>query len=333
MIKASSLGLWPGHDPLETDRIILGELGEPHLPFLPQLPQRGVAASTVASAAAVLIELPVDLQSYGWRLVQRPGADLQRARSFLSSDLNILADLVGARETRLTELKIQLMGPLSLAASLHLPMGERAISDQGARREIAQSLGTGLGEYLRAVHGAVPGARIVLQVNEPEAGRILAGTIPTVSGYRRIRAVPRSEVRASWQEFIEAARTAGANETVLAVPKTAFSNALESGAEGVSVSLEKTDSSDWELFAAAIEADRQLWLGIDTILDSQLSTRQRAEALWRSWRTIGLPATALSQLRLTEATELTALSPTVAKSVLGRLVDLSDALGELADAD
>ncbi|WP_394938931.1 hypothetical protein [Psychromicrobium sp. YIM B11713] len=333
MVRASALGCWPGSDSLEAQRIILGELGSPHLPFLAQLPERGPGADRVGRSAALLTELPVDLQSFGWRFVQRPGADLRRAHSFLTSDLNVLADVVGAQDSAVPELKIQIMGPLSLAAGIHLPLGEKALIDYGARRDIADSLAAGISEHLKAVRAATPGARLTVQFDEPELLRVLHGTIRTVSGYRSIRAVSEHEVRTLWSIVMGAVRLAGASEIVLAGPADSLSELLVSEADGVAVPETGFGSAEWEALAAAVESGRQPWLGIDSIADPQLSTRHRAERLWRSWRTIGLPGEALSSLHLTEGRTLLTDSPGAARAVLGRLTDLSEALAELAQAE
>ncbi|BAS09856.1 hypothetical protein AHiyo4_32780 [Arthrobacter sp. Hiyo4] len=213
------LGPWPGEDPVEAARIIRGELGSPHLPFLAELPDRGVGSDALGRTAALLVEMAVDVQPYGWRLVDRPGKDFRRAASALSTDINVLADIAGAEDTPAPELKVQLLGPLALAAGLHLHNGERALIDYGARRDVADSLAAGVGGYLSRISSAVPGARLVVQVDEPDIAAVLAGTIPTSSGYRTLRAVGGQEVTESWQVVIEALRKAGAAEIVVSVPE------------------------------------------------------------------------------------------------------------------
>ena len=110
-VTATALGPWPGEDPLEAARIVRGELGSPHLPFLAELPDRGVGSDALGRTASLLVELAVDVQPYGWRIVDRPGKDLMRARSALSTDINVLADVVGAEDTPAADLKVQLRGP------------------------------------------------------------------------------------------------------------------------------------------------------------------------------------------------------------------------------
>ena len=59
---ATGTGPWPGADPLEAARAVLGDLaGDAGLPFLPELPDRGPGADGVGRTAALLVELPVDL--------------------------------------------------------------------------------------------------------------------------------------------------------------------------------------------------------------------------------------------------------------------------------
>ena len=98
-VTATALGTWPGEDPVEAARIIRGELGSPHLPFLAELPDRGVGSDALGRTASLLVDLSVDVQPYGWRIVDRPGKDFRRARSALSTDINILADVIGAEDT------------------------------------------------------------------------------------------------------------------------------------------------------------------------------------------------------------------------------------------
>ena len=71
----------PGTDPAEATRVVAGEL--PDFPFLPELPDRGPGADVVGRTAGLLIDIPVEVTPRGWRLAERPGRDLARARSML----------------------------------------------------------------------------------------------------------------------------------------------------------------------------------------------------------------------------------------------------------
>ena len=76
---ATGVGSLPGTDPREAAAVVAGEL--PDLPHLPELPGRGPGADMVGrTAARCCVDLHVDLQPSGWRLVDRPGMDERRAR-------------------------------------------------------------------------------------------------------------------------------------------------------------------------------------------------------------------------------------------------------------
>ena len=331
-VTATGLGPWPGEDPVEAARIIRGELGSPHLPFLAELPDRGVGSDALGRTASLLVELAVDVQPYGWRLVDRPGKDSRRAASALSTDINVLADVAGGEEIPASELKVQLMGPLSLAAGLHLHNGERALIDYGARRDIAASLAAGVGSYLSRVSSAVPGAKLVVQLDEPDIAHVLAGTIPTSSGYRTLRAVGGQEVTESWQLVIEALRAAGAVEIVIAVPEVEapIDRIVTAGADGVALPLKALTSRQWEQLAAAVEAGRRVWAGALDPGRALPKVADAVESVWRPWHQMGLPASSLGSVRVTPAGGLAALTPSAATAVLGRLTQVADGLNQRA---
>lgn len=331
--SATALGPWPGSDPSEAIRTIRGELGEPHLPFLPELPGRGVGSDAIGRTGNLLVEMAIDVQPHGWRLVDRPGKDHFRARSALSSDINVLADVAGAEDVSATELKIQLVGPLTLASELYLHNGERALLDHGARRDIAASLAAGVADHLRKVRAAVPGAGIVVQLDEPAIAAVMGGTIPTASGYRTLRSIAGDEVSSAWRLVIDALKAAGVVETVVSVPEieAPIERILAAGADGVAVPLKALTTRQWEQLAAAVEAGKRVWAGaLPTDGPSLPRTSEIVERLWRPWRQMGLPASALSGLRVTPATGLAHLKPAEAKAALAKLAHVADALDQLA---
>jgi hypothetical protein len=332
-VTATALGPWPGEDPLEAARAIRGELGRPHLPFLAELPARGVGSDALGRTACLLEELAVDVQPYGWRLVDRPGKDFRRAASALATDINVLADVAGTEETSAGEIKVQLVGPLSLAGGLHLHNGERALIDYGARRDLADSLAAGVGRHLARISAAVPGARLVVQLDEPDIAAILAGTIPTASGYRTLRAVAGSEARESWRTVINALRAAGADEVVVSVPaiEAPVDQVLAAGADGIAVPIKPLTSRQWEQLAGAVEAGKRLWAGaLDVEAQSLPKVSDVVESVWRPWRQLGLPASSLHTIRVTPSAGLAGQTPAQATAVLGKLTRLADGLNQLA---
>lgn len=198
---------WRGTDVAEAQRVTLGELGADHWPVLPELPDRGPGADATGRSAALLQELAVDLQPHGWR-VSPPGAagsgrDRRRAVSFWREDAHRWADTAGAEGAVVERLAVRVRGPLSLLAGLWLPGGERVLGDHGARRDVAESYLEGLQDALPRLRRATGAARLGVVVDEPWAAAVLAGTLPTASGYRTVRSLPREEARGLWRAALD----------------------------------------------------------------------------------------------------------------------------------
>ncbi|MDQ4503271.1 hypothetical protein [Sinomonas sp. ASV322] len=332
-VTATALAEWPGTDPVEAEKAVRGELGSPHLPFLPELPGRGVGSDPVGRAAALLVDLHADVQPHGWRVVERPGRDALRAASALSTDLNVLADVYGSEERHPEDLQVRLLGPLSLVAGLYLHHGERALVDAGARRDIVQSYAAGVGGFLERLRAAAPGASLTVQLAEPDAARVLAGLIPTASGYRTIRSLPAAEAQVGWSELLDALRGGGAEHVIVDVDawEAPIEGILEAGADGVSLPLGGLSVPQWETIAGAVEDGARVWLGLLPLEASAVDrTGDLAERLLRPWRQLGLPATSLGAVRITPAGSLAGLSPERATAALTRLVKLADAVNQLA---
>lgn len=359
-ITATALGTWPGTAVSEANRIIRGELGSPNLPHLVELPDRGVGADAVGRTAAMLVDLAVDLQPHGWRMVPRSGREHRRALSFLDADINDLAEVIGGESTPARELKVQLRGPVSLAADLYVHNGERLLRDSGARSELTQSLAAGAADHVCRVAALARGARIIVQLDEPHAARVLAGTIPTASGYRTLRAVRRSEAVQSWTLMAEALRAAGAQKVVAAITggsagpdgsaipggsallggtSTADGTPgaqeplgeLASSLDGIAVPLRRLSRAQWEFLAEYVESGGLLWPGVADVhggLPPQVS--DMVEQLHRPWRTLGLSYAMFSQLRLTPNAGLAGAHPDTARTILGRLSSAADALNQVA---
>jgi len=187
MTFSTGVGSHPGDDQHafeEAVRVVLGEV--PGLPYLPEVPGRGAPATMTGRTVAVLAGLGADLQPAGWRLTDAPGVDHRRAVSLLGQDLDRFEE-----ETQgfTGTVKLQVTGPWTLAATVERPRGDRVLADHGARRELAQSLAEGLRDHLAGVQRRVPGASVVVQVDEPALPAVLAGAVPTASGFHRHRSV------------------------------------------------------------------------------------------------------------------------------------------------
>lgn len=329
---ATGTGPWPGTDALEAARAVLGDLsGDDGLPFLPELPDRGPGADPVGRATALLVDLPVDLQPVGWRLVDHPGRDAARTRALWSADTDALAE---AADGWSGPLKLQVVGPWTLAASVWLPRGERAVVDAGATRDLVGSLAEGVAAHVQHVRRLVPGAQVVLQVDEPSLPAVLAGRLPTASGWGRLPAVDPLLARDALREVLQAAGCPG----VLRCSGRGAPLGLlrEAGPQGLATDLPGLGPAGWESVATAVEAGLEPWLGV---LDPAAAAGSPAglpaagalvDAVRGPWRAVGLEAEGLAAAVLTPTSGLAGLAPEAARAVLRRLREAADALADVA---
>lgn len=330
MTAATGIGSWPGTAPLEAARTVLGELGAPPgVPYLVELPDRGPGADLVGRAAALLVEMPVDLQPSGWRFVDHPGRDLERAKSFCSADLDALAEAADGYAGRF---KVQVAGPWTLASEVRLGRGERAVVDPGARRDLVESLAEGVSVHVSDLRRLVPGAELVLQLDEPSLDSVLRGGLRTQTGFGRLPAVEAAEVEAGLRTVLEAGRRAGAVSTVVhcCASDVPFSSLLASGADAVAVDLARQSSREWESIAVAVETGVRLWAGAVPATGAPPPTGQVVDAVRVPWQQVGLPAAGLADVVLTPACGLAGADPRAARTVLARLVEAAGALAEVA---
>lgn len=179
----------PGTDPLEAARMVIGEL--PHLPHLPELPERGAGADMIGRTAALLVDLAVELVPSGYRVTARPGRDHRRSVDLLRRDLDSLEEAVAAAGTHPAVIKVQAAGPWTLVAGVELHSGHTVLTDAGAVAEFAASLAEGLRGHVAELSRRL-GARTVVQLDEPGLPAVLAGGVPTPSGYGTVPAVPEA---------------------------------------------------------------------------------------------------------------------------------------------
>ncbi|MFC0109200.1 methionine synthase [Kibdelosporangium aridum] len=189
---ATGVGSMPGTDPLEAANVVAGEL--PDLPFLSELPGRGLGADIIGRTAALLVDLPIEVVPSGYRTAARPGHEHRHAVDLLRRDIDALEEAVERAGVRPPVIKVQAAGPWTLTAGIELARGHRVLTDHGALREFADSLGEGL-----ALHAAEVSRRletpVVVQLDEPSLPTVLAGALPTASGYGTVPAVAEPDAR------------------------------------------------------------------------------------------------------------------------------------------
>jgi methionine synthase II (cobalamin-independent) len=327
---ASGIGSWPGTDVRQAVTAVRDLLSEDGLPYLPELPARGPGADIIGRGAGMLADLAVDLQPMGWRFVDRPGHDSHRTSGLLREDLDELAEAFDGYEG---DLKVQIAGPWTLASSIWLHRGERSVVDAGATRDVIASLAQGLRVHLGEVAQLVPKANLVVQIDEPGLPAVLAGRLPTASGFGRIRAVDPTTAAEGLRDVVAAA---GDRYTVVhcCAPDVPLVLLRDTGVKAVSVDIALLTAQGWESLAATVEAGVDLWAGVIRTDGAAVGARAGVSdvigPLVQAWRRVGLPRPDLSTVSLTPACGLAGLTPEGARSVQRLAVDAALALTETA---
>jgi methionine synthase II (cobalamin-independent) len=284
----------------------------------------------IGRAAGMLADLAVDLQPMGWRFVDRPGHDSHRTSGLLREDLDELAEAFDGYEG---DLKVQIAGPWTLASSIWLHRGERSVVDAGATRDVIASLAEGLRVHLGEVAKLVPKASLVVQIDEPALPSVLAGRLPTASGFGRIRAIDPTMAAEGLRDVVAAA---GQRSTVVhcCAPDIPLVLLRDTGVSAVSVDIPLLTPKGWESLAATIESGVDLWAGVipseDASVTLAASVNTVVGPLVEAWRRVGLPLSDLSAVTLTPACGLAGLTPSGARSVQQLAVDAARALTETA---
>jgi methionine synthase II (cobalamin-independent) len=304
-------------------------LADDGLPYLPELPERGPGADMIGRSAGMLVDLAVDLQPMGWRFVDRAGLDSHRTSGLLREDLDELAE---AFDGYTGDLKVQIAGPWTLLSSIWLHRGERSVVDAGATRDVVASLAEGLRVHLGEVAQLVPKASLVVQIDEPGLPSVLAGRLPTASGFGRIRAVDPTAATEGLRDVVAAA---GDRHTVVHccaadVPLALLRN---TGVSAVSVDATLLDAKGWESAATTVEAGVELWAGLvptDGKVTQVIQVTDVIDPLLEAWRRVGLPLSDLARVTLTPTCGLAGLTPSDARRRQRLTADAARALTETA---
>ncbi|MFB4303200.1 methionine synthase [Actinomadura sp. NTSP31] len=323
---ATGVGSYPGDDPVEALRIVLGEL--PELPHLPELPARGPGADLTGRTAGLLVDMPVRVEPSGWRFSDRPGRDTLRSLDHLARDLDVLEEVAGGHDG---PFKIQVCGPWTLAATIELRHGDRALKDPGAVRDLVASLAEGVAAHVADVRRRLPAATIVLQLDEPGLPAALAGTVPTASGFSRLRAIEAPVAEEALRQVIDAA---DAFPVVHCCARNVPYGLLRAaGAKAISVDLGLVPRRDDDAVGETIDAGVGLFLGVVPGTDAALpSLRATAEPVKELWRRFGFPPARLAeQVVITPACGMAGASPRYVRDALKRCRDTARMLHEAAE--
>ncbi len=321
--RATGVGSMPGEDVGEALRVVLGEL--PDLPHLPELPARGAIADLTGRTLGLIGELGFDLQPAGWRLTDAPGIDHRRARSLLAQDLDVLEEQTQGFGG---SLKLQVTGPWTLAGTVEKPRGDRVLADVGARRELAQALAEGVRDHLADVQRRVPGASLILQLDEPSLPAVMAGQVPTASGFNRHRSVtpPLASEALEWV-LAAAGETPTIAHCCAAEPPIALFRGA--GAGGVSVDLGVLAAGAYDDLATALDEGATVLVGVvPSTGDAAPATSPVVERVLRLLDMLGFdPEEVAGSLVLTPACGLAGASSSYARAALRALREAAAELG------
>ena len=326
---ATGLGPFPGVDPREAARIVFSEL--PDLPFLPELPARGVGADQLGRTAELLADLHVEVGTGVWRFVPRGGKDEQRAHVALTTDLDALEE---AAERYSGPLKIRIVGPWTLAASIELSKGEKALADPGAVRDIASSLAEGLKVHMSDIRKRIPTlTRLVVQVDEPLLPAVMAGELATASGWGRLRSYDKATVEDGLRQVL-----AGAGEAVedlagvwLGAGNLDMGLLRAAGASFIGLDGSLIDSIDEDEIGEAIDAGVGLFVAC-VPLEAELKDPRPVTAAVRSlWNRLSFPVGQLATtVALSPVEGLEQLDVGAVPAVFKRAVEAGCYLDEFA---
>ncbi|QGU01813.1 hypothetical protein CKALI_04675 [Corynebacterium kalinowskii] len=181
-----ALGPMPGTSLIDAADVLAGECQV--LP-LPILPARGLGSDPIGRTAG-LLPFNVEAGPRAWQLVNRPQLVTRRVWDRLEEDLDLCESVWG---TSVEQLKVQAIGPWTLAASLELANGHRAISDRGAMKDIREGLAFGLSEHVADVRKRFS-CDVLTQVDEPLLGPVMRGELKGATQWETFPAIPEPEL-------------------------------------------------------------------------------------------------------------------------------------------
>lgn len=324
--SATGVGPVAGAEPYDASKLVLDELAS--FPHLPQLPDRGAGADPAGRTAALLVDLHVELAVGRWRLVPRPTNEERQARQLLAQDLDAFELAAGGYEG---PVKVQLLGPWTLARHLELPGGEWSVADPGSVRDVAASLAEGLAAHVAELRHRVPGVSTVLaELEEPGLAAVLAGGVPTASGWARYPAVEEQVAREVEAVVIDAAGDAGAGGVRFAGADPPLDLARRAGARFLSLTGSDLRPEIEDQLGEALEAGLGLLAGlVEPGDDGRAEMDELSLPVRRLWSRLGLaPALLPEAVVVTPTAGLEGVAPSQATAVLRRCVALAAWLEE-----
>ena len=307
---ATGTGSWPGVAARPAAEVVVGELADA-MAHLVELPARGVGADLLGRAGALLVDVAVDTVPRGYRITARPGAVTRRAISFLDEDMDALEEAWETAGLRGGDrvVKVQAPGPITLAAGLELGNGHRAITDPGALRDLAASLGEGVGAHRAALARRLD-TPVVVQLDEPSLPASLAGQLTGVTALSPVAAL---DVAVAGPLLDTCVAAAGGDVMLHSCAADLPWDLLQSSTiRALSVDVATLKATDLDGIAAFVESGRTVMLGVvpATAPAKRPSAEEVAAALVAVTDRLGFGRSALRErIGVTPACGLAAATP------------------------
>lgn len=329
---ATGIGSWPGTSPREAAAIVIGELHT--LPHLVELPGRGVGADMIGRAAALLIDIGMDIVPRGYRIAPGRTSVVRRAVSLLDEDLDAFeeawekAGLRGGGRT----VKVQAPGPITLAAQLELTNGHRALTDAGAVRDLTASLAEGMATHCAHV-GRRLDAAVVVQFDEPLLPVALAGRLTGVTSLTSVHAVDEPVASDVLDECVA---TVGSPVVVhICASDVPWKVLQRSNIDAVSVDASALAAADLDGIGEFVDSGRTVLFGVvpSTPPAAPPSVEEAAKAAASLTDRLGLARSVLRErIGITPACGLAGATAEWARTAIGLAQETADALAEDPDA-
>ncbi|NEA04379.1 methionine synthase, partial [Streptomyces sp. SID10116] len=194
-------------------------------------------------------------------------------------------------------------------------------------------LAEGLRAHLADVRRRVPGAQVVLQLDEPSLIAVLRGQVKTASEYRTHRAVDRQLVESTLRDVLAVhGEGEGGGATVVhsCAPDVPFALLRRAGADAISFDFDLLTERDDEAIGEAVEGGTRLFVGVVPGVDGRLSDPAGSVMGVRTlWRRLGLnPGTLAESVVVTPSCGLAGASPAYARAALAHCVRAARSLAD-----
>lgn len=330
--SATGVGSWPGSSARQAAEIVVGELHR--LPHLVELPERGVGADLIGRAGALLVDIAIDTVPRGYRIATGRRSVTRRAVSLLDEDIDALEEAWETAGLRGGDrvVKVQAPGPVTLAAHLELPGGHRAITDNGAVRDLTRSLAEGVA-VLRAQLARRLEAAVVVQFDEPSLPAALAGRLTGVTSFSPVHPVDESVVVQLLDECV--AVVGGEVAVHCCATGLPWKVLQRSAIAAVSVDVQALTAADLDGVGEFVESGRTVLLGaVPTVVSGpELSVRQVATTVAEVTDRLGFARAVLrDRIGVTPACGLATAKPAWARRSIELAQQAADALAEDPEA-